>query len=135
MKNAKVIVCLVLAMVLVALCACGNGKYKSISAFVEAEVQDSIDEMNEEYKDMGMSIELTGEGNKLIYTFKYLEIENMDGLAEALEKGLADESTASTFTDLAAQITEAVNVKDPVVVVKYVDMNDEEIYSQEFTAE
>ncbi len=132
MKNLRVIACLVLALALVALSACGMGKYKSIQAFVDAEVQSDIDEMNEEYEELGMSVDIIGEGNKLIYTFKYLDIENMDGLAEALESGMDEQS--STFTDLAAQITKAVNVKDPVVVVRYVDMNDEEIYVEEFTA-
>lgn len=132
MKKLRVIVCLVLALALVALSACGMGKYKSIQAFVDAEVQSEIDAMNEEYEELGMSVDIKGEDNKLIYTFKYLDIENMDGMAEALESGLTEQS--STFTDLAAEIAEAVNVKDPVVVVKYIDMNDEEIYSQEFTA-
>lgn len=131
MKNLRVIICLVLA--LAALSACGAGKYKSIEAFIEAEVQSDIDEMNEEYEAAGMRVDITGEDNKLIYTFKYLEIENMEGMAEALESGLTEQ--ASTFTDLAAEIAEAVNIKNPVVVVKYVDMNDTEIYSQEFAAE
>ena len=80
-----------------------------------------------------MGVDVTGEDNKLIYTFTFAEGTDTEGLADALKTGL--ESQASTFEAIAASIPQAVNVENPIVVVTYKDSAGNEIYSAEFTAE
>lgn len=96
-------------------------------------IQDQLTSMKESLAEAGMDINITGEDNKLIYTFSYLEIEKMDGMAEALEEQIS--AQADTFKSVAKSLKATVKVEDPVVVVTYVDANEEVIYSQEFPAE
>ena len=94
---------------------------------------DEITGINESLESQGMTVEVVGEGNKLIYNYYYTELVNQEGLGEALEEGLTAE--ADTFSDVAASISEAVDVENPVVVVRYIDANGEVIHSQEFPAQ
>lgn len=111
-----------------------SGKYSSIEEFAASpEVQDEITGINESLESQGMTVEVVGEGNKLIYNYYYTELVNQEGLGEALEEGLTAE--ADTFSDVAASISEAVDVENPVVVVRYIDANGEVIHSQEFPAQ
>lgn len=108
--------------------------FDSVAEFAASDlIQDQLTSMKESLAEAGMDISITGEDNKLIYTFSYLEIEKMDGMAEAIEEQLA--SQEETFKSVAKSIKAAVDVDDPVVVVTYVDANNEVIYSQEFPAE
>ena len=110
-----------------------NGKFDTIDGFVNSDiVQSQLDSLKTSAEDSGMNITITGEGNKLIYTFTYGEGTETDGLAEALEAAL--DTQASTFEGVAASLKEAVEVEDPIVVVLYADSEGNEIYSREFTA-
>lgn len=110
-----------------------NGKFDTIDGFVNSDiVQSQLDSLKTSAEDSGMNITITGEGNKLIYTFTYGEGTDTEGMAEALEAAL--ETQASTFEGVAASLTEAVEVEDPIVVVVYADSEGNEIYSREFTA-
>ena len=103
--------------------------YSSIEEFVSSEeVQSQLEAMQTE--EMGVAV--TGEGNKLIYTYTFAEGIATDGMAEVLEAGI--QSQASTFQAIAATIALAVDVEDPVVVVRYQDSTGAEIYSAEFSA-
>lgn len=110
-----------------------NGKFDTIDGFVNSDiVQSQLDSLKTSAEDSGMNITITGEGNKLIYTFTYGEGTDTEDLAEALEAAL--DTQASTFEGVAASLTEAVEVEDPIVVVVYADSEGNEIYSREFTA-
>lgn len=112
----------------------GSGKYATVADFANSpEVQSQLETQKKSLDSSGMDIAITGEDNKLIYTFTYLEIENQEGMAEALEQGL--EAQRSTFVSVAKSIKLAVDVEDPIVVVEYLDSKGEVIYSAEFTAE
>lgn len=114
--------------------AAGYAMFDSVAEFAASDlIQDQLTSMKESLVEAGMDINITGEDNKLIYTFSYLEIEKMDGMAEAIEEQLTTQ--ADTFKSVAKSIKAAVDVEDPVVVVTYVDANEEVIYSQEFPAE
>lgn len=112
----------------------GYTLFGSVAEFAESDlIQDQLTSMKESLAEAGMDIAITGEDNKLIYTFSYLEIEQVDGMAEAIEEQLATQE--DTFKAVAKSIKAAVDVDNPVVVVTYVDANGDVIYSQEFPAE
>lgn len=177
MRNAKLILCLVLAMVMMSFAACGSNSekesettvaeetttaeteetteeipanaddntdlydddtslklYDTVQEYAESdEVQNEIASLSESYSEMGIELTVTGDDNKLIYTYTYLELVNYDGLAENLAGSL--ESLTDSYTALIDTIKLIVDEENPVVVIRYVDANGEEIYAQEFTAE
>ena len=95
-------------------------------------MQSEVESMKESLGDAGMAIEVTGEGNKLIYTYTFDQAVDVDTVKEPLADSL--ESQASTFEQVAESLKEAVDVENPVVVVEYLNPDGSEIYSQQFTA-
>lgn len=109
-------------------------KFATVKEFAESDmIQEELEELKNSLKGSGMDITITGDEDKLIYTYTYSELENMDGFAEQLAAAMEDK--AETFETIAASIREVVDVENPAVVVTYVDANGEEIYSVDFTAE
>lgn len=84
------------------------------------------------YKDSGMTFTMTGEGNKLIYTYTYPEGMNTSGMADAMD-GIADQM-APSFELIAESLKNVVEVDNPVLVVKYMDADGTELYSREFSS-
>ena len=80
-----------------------------------------------------MSISVTGEGNKLIYTYTFAAGTDLTGAEEVLKAGL--DSQKDTFKNVAASLKDAVDVSNPIVVVQYKDSDGNEIYFAEFTAD
>lgn len=108
----------------------GAGMFSSIEEFVNSdEIQSQIEAMQTD--EMGVTI--TGEGNKLIYTYTFAEGVDTEGMAESLESAV--QAQASTFQSIASTLSQAVNEENPVVVVVYQDSEGNEIYSAEFAAE
>lgn len=111
-----------------------TGKFASVEEFAESDMlQEQIDGLKKMISSMGLDVVVTGEDNKLIYTYRYLEDVQMDGLAEALSTQL--NTQAATFESIASSLKAAVDVENPVVVVTYQNVDGTEIYSQEFMAE
>ena len=106
----------------------------TIEEFVNSDImQEQIDSITSSLKDSGMNIKITGEGDKLVYTYTYeTDTTDIEGLAEMLESGMEDQT--SVFEGVAASVKLAVDVESPVVVVRYLDSEGNEIYSREFTA-
>ena len=78
-----------------------------------------------------MAADIVAEGDALVYLYT---IEN-DALAAAMDADAlqsAIDSQASMFEGIAAMLTTAVEVENPSVIVRYVDNQGNEIYSQEF---
>lgn len=109
--------------------------YGSIKEYVEsAEFKAALETMLESYKDQGMDMSVTGEGNKLIYTYKYDKVFSEDDIA-----GLQDyfndaaDTMESQFTTVAEQLETVIDVKDPIVVIEYIDSEGTEIFTHEYT--
>lgn len=127
----RILSIVMISALLLSLTACG-GKFNSMKELADSkEIQDMVTSMSSSL-DEGMALAITGEDNKLIYTFTLPDELVVDGMAELLQSGV--EAQASTFEDLAKEMQGKVNVENPVVVVTYVDSQGNEIYSQEFTA-
>ncbi len=110
------------------------GKYASIKEYVESdEVQSQLDAMMASLDTSTMKMEVYGEDNKLVYSYTYLvDLSGMGDIASSLNTAL--EGQASTFEAVASSLKLAVDVENPVVVVKYLDKDGNEITSKEFAA-
>ena len=108
--------------------------YSSISEYLnDATVKEALSTMEKTLDGSGMNLKVTGEDNKLIYTFTYEKIEKTDDMAAQLEEGIKAQD--STFQSTANQVKEYVDVDSAVVVIKYIDSKGEEIFSKEYTSE
>lgn len=159
-KLAKLLICVSMIGLVFSLGACGSdddsntGKpatqattkkqssskqYASIKDYVESpEFQAQVKSMLEGSEESGISMTITGEGNKLIYTCTFAEQMIDDDLSledarTSLENTL--EAAASQYTTICKQLPIYIDVKDPVVVVRYIDADGTTIYEREFTAE
>lgn len=122
-----------LAACLLSLAACG-GKFATVEDFVKSDtMQKQLDEMKAELGDQADSLEVTGEGNKLIYTFTVpLNGQDAEAMGAALEGAL--DSASGTFETVAGYLKDAVKVENPVVVVIYLADDGTELCSKEFAA-
>lgn len=108
-------------------------KYNTVSEFVASDaMQAQMQTMKDQLESDEMSMEITGDDVHLIYTYTFKTDIDLSGAADTLKAGL--DAEASTFENVASMLKTAVNVDDPIVVVRYLDKDGSEIYSQEFTA-
>ncbi len=132
-KSLKMVVCACLLVLAMGLTACGGGKFSSIKEYLESdEVQSQLDEVMKQVQGSGMEMTVTAEDNKLVYTYKFTDMDKTDGMAEQLESGV--EAQASTFTQTATELKSVVDVDNPIVTVTYVDRNGVVIYTRDFSA-
>ncbi len=115
-----------------------SGKFATVEEFVNSDVmQSQFESMKSALEgDSGVTVDLTGEGNKLVYTFTYADlddVEDMDALSEALEASV--EEMASTFQGVATALKDAVEAENPVVAVRYAAPDGTLLLDHEFTAE
>lgn len=123
----------VIMAISLAACAQNNGKFASVEDYLANEqVQEQLQTSIDSVKDMGMELAITGEGNKLIYTYTYATQIEAENVAEQLKAGL--NAQAATFEGVASDLKDVVNVDNPVVVVTYVNKDGTVLHSQEFTA-
>ncbi len=113
-----------------------SGKYKTIEDLVNSDImQEQLDSIMDEIITDGVGMDLSGQGNKLIYTFMFFEDfsdVDTDVLREALDAELDEMS--SVFEGVAASLKDMVEVEDPTVVVKYVTSDGTLLCSREFRA-
>ena len=110
----------ILMVVSLAACAQNNGKFASVEDYLANEqVQEQLQPSIDSVKNMGLDLKITGEGNKLIYTYTYATQLDEDGVAEQLKEGL--NAQASTFEGVASNLKDVINVDNPVVVVTYLN--------------
>lgn len=109
------------------------GLYSSMEEYVaSSEIQSQLNSLKNSFDGMGMSIDMRGEGNKLIYSYKYDTLVKEDGMAEMLESEAAKQ--ADVFVQTAASLKTVVSVNNPVVVIEYIDANGEMIFTKEYAA-
>ena len=111
-----------------------TGKYASIQEFIESDMmQEQLATQMSSLEGSGMSMELSAEDNNLIYSFKIDDPDLSAAMdASALESSL--DSQASTFESVAGVLPAAIDVENPVVVVRYLDSDGNELASREFAA-
>lgn len=99
---------------------------------VASAMEESLSAMESE----GLSMEIKGEGNRLLYTFTYESLDentDLEQLGSALEEAVSGMS--STFESIAGSLADTVQEANPVVVVIYQTADGTELYSGEFSAE
>ncbi len=107
--------------------------YASAEEFAQSDrIQQQMKTFRENLSD-DMQAEISGEGNRLTYTFQYGDLGDFDRdtLIVALKR--AAESMASSFTENAVELGEGLGINDPVVEVVYLDDKGEVLYSREYT--
>jgi cytidine deaminase len=111
-----------------------TGKFKTLEDFVNSDImQQQLEEQLASLEGSGIALALTAEDNKLIYNFTIEDADLAAALAadpSTLQSSL--QSQASTFEAVASSLKAAVEVDNPVVVVRYLDNAGTEIVSQEF---
>ena len=109
-----------------------SGKYATLEDFINSDLmQEQLDSQIASLEGTGLTAEVTAEDNKLVYNFTITDpnvAANLD--AAALQSSL--DSQASTFESIASTIPLAVEIDNPVVVVRYLDSAGTVIVSQEF---
>ena len=108
------------------------GKFASIQEFIDSDMmQKELATQLESLEGTGISMELTAEDNKLIYNFK---IDDPD-LSAAMDSATLEstlDSQASTFESVAGVLPAAIDIENPVIVVRYLDSDGNELVSREF---
>ncbi|MFT8987180.1 MAG: DUF4854 domain-containing protein [Bifidobacterium psychraerophilum] len=110
-----------------------SGRYKSIDEYVKSdEVQSQLSSVKSQAESGGMSLDVRGEGNALVYDFTLPDgmSASTAGLADQLNSGL--DKQASTFQSIATMMKSAVEVDNPVVRVIYRDTSGATVASKDF---
>ena len=110
-----------------------SGKYATLEDFINSDLmQEQLDSQIASLEGTGLTADITAEDNKLVYNFTITDPNVAASLdAAALQSSL--DSQVSTFESIASMIPLAVEIDNPVVVVRYLDSAGTVIVSQEFT--
>lgn len=109
-----------------------DGRYTSVNAYLNSDlVQNQLQQTLKSYENSMLSIDVTAEGDKLIYNYTYKTLEKADGMAETLNTGL--EQQKDTFVAIAKELKQNVSVDSPSVVIRYLDCNKVVITERTFT--
>ena len=109
-----------------------TGKYATIQEFIDSDMmQESLQEQMASLEGTGMSMSITGEDNKLIYSFT-IDDPDLSAAIDPADLESSLDSQASTFESVAAVLPAAIEVDNPVVVVRYLGSDGTELASREF---
>ena len=112
--------------------------YATMEEYVAtSEMQQAIESIRSTVDSSLMTVELAGEGNRLIYNFTYQNLEGQDlaALGDALKKTLEGEDMITTYRNIAQALKPVVAVDDPVVVVNYRTPDGTLLAGKEYTAD
>ena len=129
----KMAVLFLAALMLLSMAAC-SGIVASLKVFAESEEMQSQRKVLQDQVDGLVEIDITGEDNRLIYTFTFLQnLGNTSGMSDAF-KEMAKELELQK-EEIFASLKSAVEVDDPVIVMKFIDVNGKEVFFQEFDSQ
>lgn len=109
-----------------------SGKFATIEEMLNSDLmKDTLETQFASLEGSGLSVSLAADGNKMIYNFT-IEDPELSAIMDvaALESSL--DSQTSTFESLASSLKAAVEVENPVIVVRYLDSSGNELVSREF---
>ncbi len=113
---------------------CRGPQYDSMEAFLEGEeMQSSIAADKSVLEGSGLSLEVTSQGDQLIYTYTYAQALEVESSREILKQGIESEQEA--FQEILDNVKAEVNIEKPVLVIRYLNPDGSEIYSHTFTVE
>lgn len=111
-----------------------TGKFASIEEFIESDLfQEQTANQIAGLEESGFSLDFSASENKLIWNFKITDPELSAAVdVSSLESSLS--SQASTFESVAEVLPTAIDVDNPIIIVRYLDNNGNELASKEFSA-
>lgn len=116
-----------------------SGRYATIQDFLESDVmQNQLQKLQNTLEESGLNLQITAEGNKLVYTYVFDSLGELGDAGIDLMAGLLEdamEEQRGTFEQLANSLKLAVDMDDPVVEVRYLAPDGTVIYSAEFNAD
>ena len=134
MKNQlrKMLVLMCAAIMALMVTACSGGKFSTLQEFIESDAMKAeLETQLAALEGTGITADLTAEDNKLIYNFT-VEDPDLSAAMDASAIEAALDAQASTFEAVAVSLKDAVDIDNPVVVVRYLDNTGAEIASREF---
>lgn len=133
-KTAYGLLILVFVILSALITGCTGHQYDTLEDFLAGEeMQSLIEEDKSALADSGLSLEVTSRENQLIYTYTYSQMLEVETAKDILKEGMEAEWDA--FQKFADDVKKSVKVENPVVVVRYLNPDGTEIYSETFSAE
>ena len=112
-----------------------EGKFKTMEEYAQSDlVQLQLKNLREMTDPDILEVEISGQENKLIYTYIYKDIYDVDEKAfvEAVRSYLDDKDLSEKYASMANLLKTLVEVEDPVIVLKYIAEDGTELYSKEY---
>lgn len=110
-----------------------SGKYATLEEFLNSDMmQEQLNSQIASLEGSGMTADVIAEDNRLVYNFTFTDPSITASLDTSVLQSNLD-SQASTFESIASMIPLAVEIDNPVVVVRYLDSAGTELASREFT--
>lgn len=109
-----------------------SGKYPSVQAFLDD--PDVAEMLEEEIAGLGedMIVDISAEGDSLIYLFLFTEDVDEEYVGKELLKMMNEPDFASVFEDIAASLSDTIEVSNPSVIVAYGTTDGTPICYQEY---
>lgn len=132
--TSKLLLPVMILVMVVGLVACGGKQYSSVSDYLNSdEVKTELSNAQKSLDGSGISVEVTADGDKMVYTYNCENLEKSDELVTAMESQLS--KADATFQSGANQMKEFVDVENGQIEVIYLDKNGETICSKTYTAQ
>lgn len=109
-----------------------SGKFASIQDFIDSDLfQKHLEPKITDFEKKGLSMSFSSEDSKLIWNFK-IDNPNLSNAMNPASLESTLDSQASAFESVADTLTTAVNVDNPIVLVRYLNSEGTELASREF---
>lgn len=132
--TSKLLLPVMVLVMVVGLVACGAKKYSSVSDYLNSdEVKTQLSAAQKSMSGQGISVEVTADGDKMIYTYTYKNLEKSDKVVTEMESQLS--KIDATFQSNVNQMKEFVEVDNGQIEVICLDKSGETIYSKTYTAQ